>query len=94
MRAAATSRRPICRLIATRREAERKLRAPTRASVGLGARAAGRRVGDQADPVSARSLAARQVEHVAEQPADRRAQDMQDLESAGVPFAMRAFTIC
>ena len=54
----------------------------------LGARAAGRRVGDDADLVAARRLAAREVEDMPEQAADRRAQHMQDFErrSAMVGF--------
>jgi hypothetical protein len=32
--------------------------------------------------MSARNLAAREVDHMAEEPADRRAQDMQDIEAA------------
>jgi hypothetical protein len=32
--------------------------------------------------MSTRNLSAREVEHVAEEPADRRAQDMQDIEAA------------
>ncbi len=46
----------------------------------IGARAAGALIGDQADAVSARDLFVREVEHMAEQAADRRAKDMQDIQ--------------
>ncbi len=55
----------------------------------LGARAAGGRVGDQPDTVSARSLSARKVRDVAEQAADRGAQHVQDLQARSVPAVMR-----
>ena len=41
------------------------------------------RVGDQPDPVSARRLTARKVDHMAKQTADRRAHDMEDIEALG-----------
>ena len=47
-----------------------------------GAFAAGRGIGHDADLVPARRLAAREIEHVAEQAADRRPQDVEDLEGA------------
>ena len=49
------------------------------ASAASAALAAGR-IGDDADPVAARRLAARQVADVPEQSADRRAQHVQDVE--------------
>ncbi len=51
------------------------------ASDGFGALAAGRAVDDQADAVAARRLALHQIDDVAEQPAERRPQDMQDFEA-------------
>ena len=50
---------------------------------GIGAFAAARRVGNDADLVAARRLAAREVANMPEQSADRRAKDMQDVESVG-----------
>ena len=48
---------------------------------GIGARAAGRRVDDEADAMAAFDLASRHIHHVAEQPAERRAQKMHDLKA-------------
>ena len=50
---------------------------------GLGQRASGRSVHDQADPVSARRLSAREIDHVTEQSADRSARDVQNAKRAG-----------
>jgi hypothetical protein len=61
-----------------KREGGRKLRQRR-----LGPRAAARRIGNYADPVAARRLSAREIEHMAEQPANGRAQDMQDVEGSG-----------
>ena len=47
----------------------------------LGASAAGGGVHDQTDLVSADDLSAREVEHVAEQPADRSTQHVENVES-------------
>jgi hypothetical protein len=44
--------------------------------------AAGRSIGDDADPVPARRLAARQIEHMPEQSADRSAQHMQNVDAS------------
>ncbi len=60
-------------------EAERERRLELSQDL-VGARAAGAAVGDQADPVPARDLLVRQVEHMAEQAADRRAKDVQDVQ--------------
>ena len=46
----------------------------------VGARAAGAEIGDQPDPVSARDLLAGQIEHMAKQAADRRAEHVQDVQ--------------
>ena len=46
----------------------------------LGAGAAGVRIGDQADPMPARDLFVGEVEHMAEQAADRRAKHVQDVK--------------
>jgi len=62
-------------------ETERQFRRQFRES-GLGLCPAGRGIRDEAHAMSARDLAAREVEHMAEQPADRRPQDMQDIEAA------------
>src|SRR2546421_322568 len=43
-------------------------------------RAAAYGVRDQSDAVAALSLSAREVDHMAKQPSDRRAQNMQDVE--------------
>ena len=51
-------------------------------------RAAGRRVGNDADAMAARGLGARQIDDVAEQPADRRAQDVQDVEAPSAVAAI------
>ena len=45
-------------------------------------RTAGRCIGDKAHAVTVRNLPARKVEHMAEKPAYRCAQDVQDIESA------------
>ncbi len=47
----------------------------------VGARAAGRAVDDQADAMAALDLALRDIHHVPEQSAERRAQNMQNLEA-------------
>jgi hypothetical protein len=46
----------------------------------VGARAAGKAVGNHADPVSARDLLVREVEYMAEQAANRRSKHMQNIE--------------
>jgi hypothetical protein len=46
----------------------------------LGARAAGVRIRDQADSVAARDLFSGQIEHVAEEPTDRCAEHMEDIQ--------------
>ena len=46
----------------------------------VGARSAGGRIDDHADAMAAAGLAGDQVDHMAEQPAERRAQDVQDIE--------------
>jgi hypothetical protein len=74
-------------------ETERKL-ARQRRQRGLGLRAAGHRVGDEPDAMAAHRLRPRQIDHVAEQPAHRRAQDMKDIEPAGGRLLHRAFTPC
>ena len=48
----------------------------------FGMRAAGAPVGDDADAVAARHLLARQIEHVAEQAADRRAKHVQNVQGS------------
>ena len=60
-------------------QAEREL-ARQRRECRIRARAAGRGIRHDADLMAARGLPARKVDHVAEQPADRRAQDVEDLE--------------
>jgi hypothetical protein len=55
--------------------------------------AAGRRVGDDANPMSARRLAARQVANVSEQSADWCAQDMHNAERRGHP-AFTQYSLC
>jgi hypothetical protein len=45
---------------------------------GFGLFAPGRRIGHELDPVPARNLPTREVEHMAKQPADRRAHHMQN----------------
>jgi len=57
------------------RQAERERRRE-RAQDFIGLRAAGARVGDDADAVAAPDLLVRQIEHVTEQAADRRAKYM------------------
>ena len=52
--------------------------------------AAGRGIGDDPDPMPARRLAAREVDHVPEKPAQRRPQDMENIQSIlGFPAAHR-----
>ena len=46
----------------------------------LGAGCAGRRIGDDADPVSAGGLPARQIDHVTKQPSHRGAQHMKNVQ--------------
>ena len=70
-------------------EAERERRSQFRER-SVGAFAAARRIGDHADLVSARRLAAREVADMAEQAADRGAQHMQDVEG----IRHRSFTLC
>ena len=62
-------------------QAQREVRGERRER-RIGAFAAGRGIGHDTDRVPARGLRARQVEDVPEQPADRRPQDVQDLEGA------------
>jgi hypothetical protein len=62
--------------------AERKQRRQVRER-GFRPGAAGGRVDDEADPVPALRLAARQIEHMPKQPADRGAQHVQDVEACG-----------
>jgi hypothetical protein len=52
----------------------------------LGAFPAGRRIGHDADLMSARRLAAREIEHMAEQPADRGSEDVQYPERTIRPY--------
>ena len=61
------------------REAERERRLERSQRV-FGARRRRCAVGDQADAVAARDLLARQIEHMAKQAADRRAEHMQDIQ--------------
>ena len=63
---------------------------------GFGVFAPGRRIGHEPDPVPARNLPAREVEHMAKQPADRRTHHMQNPERSRTgPAAFRAeFTCC
>ena len=61
------------------REAKRELRRQFPENL-VGARAAGAAIGDQADAVAARGLFAGQIDHMAEQAADRRAKDVQDVQ--------------
>ena len=61
------------------RDAELHLRRDGRER-GLGAGAAGRAVADDADVMTARGLAARDIEDMPENAADRSAGDMHDLE--------------
>ena len=76
------------------REAEREVGRQFREH-RFGARAAGRRIGDQPDAVSARGLSAREIDHVAEQAADRGAQHVQNLQASGGRSAvMRKLTLC
>ena len=70
---------PSSRCIANARNAELHLRRDGRQR-RLGARAAGRAVADDADLMPARGLAARDIEDVTENAADRRAGDVHDLE--------------
>ena len=76
-----TSLAPMCAAHRHAGEAEREVRGEGRER-RIGALAAGRGIGHDADLVAARGLAAREIDHVAEQPADRGAQDVQDLERA------------
>ena len=62
-------------------EAEREVRGERREG-RCGAFATGRGIGHDADLVAARRLTAREIEHVAEQAADRRPQDVENLEGA------------
>ena len=62
------------------RDAELHLRRDSRER-GLGAGAAGRAVADDADLVAARGLAARDIEDVPEDAADRGARDVHDLRA-------------
>ena len=55
----------------------------------FGARAAGRAVDNQSDAMAALGLAVRHVEHVAKQSAERRPQDMQDLEARRIESGLR-----
>ena len=68
------------------RQAERKL-AFERIECRIGARAAGRGIRHNADRMPARCLRARKIDHVTKQPADRRAQDMKDLEGPNPHFS-------
>jgi hypothetical protein len=63
------------------REPERKL-GRKRCESRLGARASGGAVGHDADLVAARGLRMRQIDHVTEQAADGRPQDVQDPEGS------------
>ena len=58
-------------------ERERGLDQPQRV---IGARPAGAQIGDQSDPVAARDLLAAEIEHMAKQAADRRAEHVQDIQ--------------
>jgi hypothetical protein len=60
---------------------------------GLRSCPSGRGVRDEPHAMAARDLAARKVEHMAEEPADRRAQDMQDIEAALCSVRHVEFTI-
>ena len=78
---AARSPAPMSRLIGMR---VRPSASPPIGESRVGLCAAARRIGDHADPVSARRLAACEVADMAEQSADRGAQHVQDVEgSAG-----------
>jgi hypothetical protein len=59
--------------------AKRKL-ARKRGEGGLGLRATSRGVRNEADPMPARRLSARKIDHMAKQPAHRRPEYMQDVE--------------
>jgi hypothetical protein len=48
----------------------------------FGARPAGRAIGDEADAVAARDLAAGEIEDMAEQTADRRAENVDDVQGS------------
>ena len=79
----------VSRVIGNAGEAERERRRKL-GERRVGALAAARRIGDDADLVAARRLAAREVADMPEQSADRRAQHVQDVE--GVRH--RPFTLC
>ena len=60
----------------------------------LGALAAGAPVGDQADAMTARDLLARQIEHVAEQAADRGAEYVENVQRPHGTVPARLTAIC
>ena len=64
------------------RQPERKL-AAERFECRIGVRSARGGIRHNADPVATRRLRARKVDHVTKQPADRRPQDVQDLQGSG-----------
>jgi hypothetical protein len=55
----------------------------------FGARAAGRTVDNKSDAMAALRLAVRHVEHMAKQSAERRPQDMHDLEARRIESGLR-----
>jgi hypothetical protein len=63
---------------------------------GFGLFAPGRRIGREPDPVPARNLPTREVEHMAKQPADRRTHYMQNPERSrtGTAAFHAQFTCC